>query len=175
VPAEEQSLSVLTIGHSRHPIDELLGILRQHGVEVLVDVRSQPYSRFSPQFSRRALEQAVTEASIRYLFMGDSLGGRPEPRDCYDAEGKVDYDRVEEQVFYQRGIERLLERIARSRVCILCAEEDPRHCHRHLLVARTLVRRGVEVMHVRGTGALEAEADLCANDLDRQLALFTKA
>jgi len=95
----------LTIGHSKHPIEKFLTLLRQHDVEVLVDVRSQPFSRFSPQFSRKASERAVTEASIRYLFMGDSLGGRPEPRECYDADGKVDYDRVEEQEFYQRGIE----------------------------------------------------------------------
>jgi uncharacterized protein (DUF488 family) len=92
----------------------------------------------------------VTEASIRYLFMGDLLGGRPEPRECYDAEGKVDYDRVEAQEFYQRGIERLLDGITRFHVCIMCAEEDPSHCHRRLLITRTLVRpRGRGAAHSR--------------------------
>jgi uncharacterized protein (DUF488 family) len=166
-----QAPSVLTIGHSKHSLDRFLGLLRQHEVEVLVDARSQPVSRFSPQFSRKALERAVAAASIGYLFMGDALGGRPQPRACYGADGKVDYDRVEAQDFYLRGIEQLLEGIAQFRVCVLCAEEDPSHCHRRLLITRTLVRRGVAVSHIRGTGAIETEDELRARDNPRQLSL----
>jgi uncharacterized protein (DUF488 family) len=169
-----QALSVLTLGHSRHPLETFLGLLRQHEVGVLVDVRSQPFSRFSPQFSRTALERAVTDASIRYLFLGDALGGRPALRACYDASGKVDYDRVEAQVFYQRGIARLLDGIARFRVCLLCSEEDPSHCHRRLLLTRTLVRHGVDVRHIRGTGAIETEAEIRARSETRQLSLLRR-
>src|SRR5512140_2391880 len=124
-----RALSALTLGHSRHPLDKFLALLRQHEVDVLVDVRSHPFSRFSPHFSRKALEGAVTDASRRYLFLGDALGGRPQLRACYDDEGQIDYDRVEAQDFYQRGIERLRDGIARFRVCLLCSEEDPSHCH----------------------------------------------
>jgi uncharacterized protein (DUF488 family) len=173
--ASNPKLSVFTIGHSKHPIEKFLGLLREHGVEVLVDARSQPFSRFSPQFSRKALESAVTEVSIRYLFMGDSLGGRPAPRECYDADGKLDYDRVEAQEFYQRGIERLLDGIARFRVCIMCAEEDPSHCHRRLLVTRTLVRGGVEVRHIRRNGEVEDERELGARQQRGQLSLLADA
>jgi uncharacterized protein (DUF488 family) len=171
VEASNSKLSVFTIGHSKHRIEKFMDLLRQHGVEVLVDARSHPVSRFSPQFSRKALERAVTEAPIRYLFMGDQLGGRPAPRECYDADGQVDYDRVEAQEFYQRGIERLLDDIARSRVCILCAEEDPSRCHRRLLITRTLVRRGVEVLHLRGSGAVQPEAELEVEPPNAQLSL----
>lgn len=172
VSTPKPDLSVLTIGHSNHPIERFLGLLRQHGVEVLVDARSKPFSRFSPQFSRKALGRAVTEASIRYLFMGDILGGRPEARECYGADGKVDYDLVEAQEFYQRGIERLLDGIARFRVCILCAEEDPTRCHRRLLITRTLVRQGVDVVHIRGTGAVEIEAEIATRSRSGQLSLL---
>jgi len=163
---------VLTIGHSRHSIETFLALLRQHQVEVLVDARSQPFSRFSPHFSRKALERAATAASIHYLFMGDALGGRPAPRECYDADGNVDYDHVEQQAFYRDGIDRLLDGIARFRVCLLCAEEDPSRCHRRLLVSRTLVRHGVEVRHIRGTGLLEVEQGFPANREAMQLALL---
>jgi uncharacterized protein (DUF488 family) len=152
--------SVSTIGHSNHPADKFLRLLRLHGVELLADVRSHPFSRFSPHFSRKRLEQALGQASIGYLFLGDALGGRPKAAECYDAAGEVDYDRVEAQEFYRLGIERLLETLARSRVSLLCAEENPSRCHRRLLVARTLVRRGVEVSHIRGSGALEREEGL---------------
>jgi uncharacterized protein (DUF488 family) len=170
--AQPQAPSVLTIGHSNHPIAKFLGLLRQHDVGILVDARSRPFSRFSPQFSRRALESTVTGASIRYLFLGDLLGGRPKPRDCYDAGGNVDYDLVEAQEFYQRGIERLLDGIARFRVCILCAEENPSHCHRRLLITRTLLRRGVQVRHIRGNGTVETEDDLRARERGGQLTLL---
>jgi uncharacterized protein (DUF488 family) len=171
---QPQAPSVLTIGHSNHPIEKFLRLLREQGVQVLVDARSQPFSRFSPQFSRKALERVVTEASIRYLFMGDLLGGRPEPRECYDAEGNVDYDLVEAQEFYQRGIERLLDGIARFRVCILCAEEDPTRCHRRLLITRTLVRRRVDVRHIRGTGGVESEPEIEKRLRSGQLSLLAE-
>jgi uncharacterized protein (DUF488 family) len=163
--------SVLTIGHSNHSLDKFLGLLQQHDVEVVVDARSQPVSRFSPHFARKALERALADASIGYLFLGDALGGRPQARECYDAEGKVDYDRIAEQAFYQRGIEQLLDGIGRLRVCVLCAEEDPSHCHRRLLITRTLVQRGVEVRHIRGSGAVVTEDELSARDNPRQLSL----
>lgn len=171
-PDHKPNLSVLTIGHSKHPIEKFLGLLREQAVEVLVDARSQPFSRFSPQFSRKALERAVTEASIRYLFMGDSLGGRPDARECYDADGKVNYDLVEAQQFYHRGIEQLLDGVARFRVCLLCAEEDPSRCHRRLLISRTLVRRGVDVRHIRGTGAVQIEEELRTQSATGQLLLL---
>jgi uncharacterized protein (DUF488 family) len=154
---------MLTIGHSRHPIERFLELLREGEVEVLVDVRSQPVSRFSPHFSRKPLERAVTEAGMRYLFLGELLGGRPSAPECYDAEGKLDYDLVEAQPFFQRGIERLLEGEAKFRVCLLCAEENPASCHRRLLVSRALWRRAVSVSHLRGSGAVEREAGFDAS------------
>jgi len=164
--------SVLTVGHSNHSLDKFLGLLRGQGVALLVDVRSQPASRFSPHFARRALERAVTASAIGYVFLGDALGGRPRSRACYDAAGTVDYDRVAVQDFYRQGIAELLEHLARSRVCVLCSEEDPARCHRRLLITRTLVDHGVDVQHLRGTGALEAEAALRARGEPTQLSLL---
>ena len=166
--------SIFTIGHSRHPEGRFLGLLGQHRIEVLADVRSQPVSRFSPHFSRKALERALAGAGIRYLFLGDALGGRPKPRECYGDDGQVDYDRVEQQDFYQRGIERLLESAASSRVCVMCAEEDPARCHRRLLIARTLVRRGLEVRHIRKSGDLDLEEELRAEAGPAQLSLLVR-
>jgi len=164
--------SIFTIGHSRHPLEKLLELLRAQRIEVLVDVRSHPSSRFSPHFSRNALARAIEGASMRYLYLGDALGGRPRPRECYGADGQVDYDLVEQQDFYRRGIERLLDGAARFRVCIMCAEEDPARCHRRLLIARTLVRRGAEVRHHRGDGAVLLEEELRAGPGPTQLPLL---
>jgi hypothetical protein len=157
-----EPLVVLTAGHSNQALEDLIDRLRRHRVEAVVDARSQPYSRYSPHFGRESLERAVRRAAMQYLFMGDTLGGRPSDRACYNAEGKVQYDWVEEQEFYRKGIERLLSGIARYRVCLLCSEEDPIRCHRRLLVGRTLQRRGVFVQHIRREGGLESEEEVQA-------------
>ncbi len=163
--ADPRTRSIWTIGHSRHPIERLLALLREHGVEVLLDARSHPASRFSPQFARRPLERAVGDAGIRYVFLGQALGGRPADPAAYGADGKLDHDRVERLDVYQRGIDQLLDEAARGRVCVLCAEEDPARCHRRLLIGRTLVRRGVRVFHIRGSGAVEPETELGGGQL----------
>ena len=67
---------VFTIGHSNHPAEAFLGLLLRHGIEEVVDVRSLPHSRFNPQFNRKALRTALTEAGVGYVFMGAELGGR---------------------------------------------------------------------------------------------------
>lgn len=152
--------SVFTIGHSNGSLEHLIQLLCEHRVEVLVDTRSHPYSRFFPHFSRDSLKNAVRVAGFRYLYMGDSLGGRPTDRTCYDAEGKVLYDKIEEQEFYKRGIERVMDGIGRYRVCLLCSEEDPIKCHRRLLIVRTLRRRDVEPRHIRGDGRIETELEV---------------
>lgn len=154
---EDSHPVVFTIGHSNGPLANLIDLLQTYRVEVLVDTRSQPYSRVAPHFSRHSLERDLGTALIRYEFMGDRLGGRPAQTDCY-VDGKIDYDIVEAKPFYQEGIRDLIEVVTACRVCLLCSEEDPIRCHRRLLIARTLERFGIRVQHIRGDGSWESEA-----------------
>src|SRR5437764_13972930 len=94
---------VFSIGYGGRTFEELAALLEEHEIGCLVDVRSAPYSRFRPEFSKQALEAALQERGIRYVFLGDALGGRPDAPDCY-VDGKVDYARVREKEFYRRGI-----------------------------------------------------------------------
>lgn len=159
---------ILTVGHSNHPVDRFLGLLKRCEVQVLVDVRSHPYSRFAPHFDSRALKEAVTKASVKYLFLGKELGGRPEGAAFYDAEGYVLYWRVAESPLFLEGIQRLENGIQKFRVAIMCSEEDPTGCHRRLLVGRVLKSHGVRLDHIRGDGRLQPEADLEAAELGKQ-------
>ena len=68
---------IFTIGHGGRTLDEIVEQLRDKGVRFVVDVRSQPYSRYQPEFSRDALEKGLAGAGLRYIFMGNQLGGRP--------------------------------------------------------------------------------------------------
>jgi uncharacterized protein (DUF488 family) len=150
------AMTLYTIGHSNATLATFLNLLRQHAIELLADTRSQPYSRYSPQFSREALKQALAEAGITYVFLGAQLGGRPADRDFYLSNGKVDFARLAEAPCYLAGIERLLALAEEGRVAYLCSEADYKHCHRYWLITRTLVARNIAVQHILHSGALVA-------------------
>jgi uncharacterized protein (DUF488 family) len=152
--------TVLTVGHSNHPVDRLIELLRLHGVTLLVDVRSQPYSRFAHQFNRESLQPVVTNAELRYLFLGEELGGRQLGRITVLQERLAAYERLAEAPQFQRGLDQVLAEAATGTVALLCAEEDPTECHRRVWVARGLRERGAAVQHIRGDGRLDADEAL---------------
>ena len=156
---------VLTVGHSNHPLETFVSLLRQHGVTTLADVRSAPYSRFNPQFNRKALDAALQAQGIAYLFMGHALGGRPEDRSCYE-NGRVRYDRLAQTTFYRKGIDRVMETAEVERLALMCAEKEPLDCHRTLLVGRSLAERNVAVAHILADGTLETHDDTMDRLLD---------
>lgn len=170
--------TVYTIGHSAHSTERLAGLLREYRIDVVVDTRSAPYSRFAPQFDRELLQRSLAEAGIRYLFLGGELGGRPKAAEYYDAQGHVLYGRITSDRGFAAGIERLERGIAEFRVALLCGEEDPAHCHRRLLVGRVLAERGHELKHIRGDGRLQTDAEVAAESgkplVNEQPALFAE-
>lgn len=145
---------VLTIGHSNHPLEAFVALLRRHDVAVVADVRSAPYSRFNPHFNRKALDVALNEHGIAYLFLGQALGGRPEDRACYE-DGRVRYDRVARTPLFREGLARVIEEARHRRVALMCAEKEPLACHRTILVGRRLAAEGVALAHILADGTLE--------------------
>ncbi|HNT75228.1 MAG TPA: DUF488 domain-containing protein [Anaerolineae bacterium] len=161
-------MQIYTIGHSDHSIEAFIELLHQHGITLLADVRSQPYSRWTPQFNREELAPALQKAGIAYQSMGDNLGGRPADRALYDpGEERPNYERLAETSTYQAGLARLLDLARGAQVAIMCSEGDFHHCHRHLLITQTLLARGVEVRHIQPDGATVA-----GEIIPKQLGLF---
>ena len=155
---------IFTIGHSNHPLEIFVDLLKKHRIDVVVDVRSQPHSRYTPHFDAPELKSALPKEGIKYLFMGKEIGGRPEGREFYDQDGRVLYDRLAESPVFMDGISRLERRIAQDRVALMCGEEDPTGCHRRLLIGRVLVDRGIDVCHIRGDGRLQTGAELAEEE-----------
>ena len=154
--------SFFTIGHSNHDFPAWLALLRQHSIEVVVDVRSSPYSKYVPQFDKELMQRSLEEAGIRYLFLGAELGGRPANPAYYDTKGRVLYSRLCDDVLFQAAIARLETGMERFRVALVCGEEDPAHCHRRLLIGRVLTERGHVMHHIRGDGSLESDEAVAA-------------
>lgn len=151
---------LFSVGHSNHDLDRFLSLLRDAGITAIADVRSQPYSRRLPHFSRPELERALREAGIAYAFLGDTLGGRPESPSLYDADGLVNYERVRGTAAFQQGLERLCQATEKFRVAMLCGEEDPLDCHRGLMITPALAERGVQPGHVRKEDRIESTPEM---------------
>jgi uncharacterized protein (DUF488 family) len=152
--------TIYTIGHSNHQMDRFLALLCQHGVQVVADVRSSPYSRHVPQANRETLARALQAAGITYHWFGDRLGGRP-------AGTIADYDQLRDSLAFRQGIADLLALAGGQRTAIMCAEGDHRQCHRHRLITPALRDEGVQVLHIQPNGALVDE-----DKQPRQLTLF---
>lgn len=147
---------IYTIGHGCRKIEDFLVLLQRYRIKYLVDIRSRPYSRFNPQFNQHSLKSVLEENSITYVFMGDTLGGRPADVSCYNNHGKVDYDVVKQKDFFIKGINRL--RTASDKdICIalMCSESKPQDCHRSRLVGNALVAGGVTLAHIDETGIIK--------------------
>jgi len=150
---------IFTIGHSNHTPEKLASLLRANGVEVVLDVRSAPYSKFSPQFNRERLPAVLRP--MRYAFMGDTLGGRPEGNEFYDEAGHVLYGPLSRSSSFLRGLEQVERNAQKYRIALLCSEADPSSCHRFLLISRTLRSRGFDpgqIRHILGDGSSRGEA-----------------
>ncbi len=150
---------VFTIGHSNQTLEQFIALLKQHGITALADVRSKPYSKYVPHFSRDALKPAMEAAGIAYVFMGAELGARPDDPDCY-IDSKVSYEKLAQRPVFSEGIRRLQEGRRKFRISLMCAEKDPANCHRAHLVASALSGQGVAVLHIHADGHLESHAEL---------------
>ncbi len=149
---------LFTIGHSSHEIGTFLDLLERHGITLLADVRSSPYSRFNPQFNQETLTAALQSRGIEYAFLGRELGARREERECYVGQ-QVRYDRVARLPVFQQGLDFLRQAAAQGRVALVCAEKDPLTCHRTILVCRNLRKDDIAISHILEDGTVETNAE----------------
>lgn len=150
---------LFTIGHSNQGMSELLGVLIRHDIHMVCDVRSRPGSFRFPQFNREPLMAQLAAAKIMYQFFGDQFGGRPSDSRYYLPDGLVDYAARRKAPDFLEAMDRLVGLVQSQNVVLMCAEEDPLHCHRFLLICPALVQRGIVPSHLRRGAALESQGD----------------
>jgi uncharacterized protein (DUF488 family) len=149
---------VFTVGHSNWSLERLLGLLKQHSITAIADVRSHPHSRVNPQFNRDNLARSLRLCGLRYVFLGKELGARVSDPSCY-RDGKVQYDIVARTANFKSGIGRVLNGAVKYKIALLCAEKEPLACHRAILVGRHLRELNVGVQHILEDGSVEDHDD----------------
>ncbi len=152
------SQPLYTIGHSNHPVERFIELLRQHQIESVVDVRSHPYSQYCAQFNRESLDTTLDAAGIRYAFFGNELGARTEDGACYQA-GRVVYSRLAETQAFRAGLSGLRTTMNARRVVLMCSEKDPLTCHRMILICRQIRAETDLVRHILESGEIETQSE----------------
>ena len=149
---------IYTIGHSNHKIEAFIQLLKQHGITAVCDVRSTPYSKYTPQFNYESLKQELKKTSIEYVFLGTELGPRSEDPACY-LNGKVQYNLLAKTSAFKEGLARVKKGVETYAMALMCAEKDPVVCHRTILVCRQLKRMDIDINHILDDGRLESNRD----------------
>lgn len=166
------SPEIWTIGHSNHSQERFIELLVENEIEFLVDVRSFPYSRYADHFNREELESTLRKAGVRYVFMGEELGGRPSDDSHFDADGHALYGLMAAQATFEQGISRVLEGASQGRLVIMCSCRQPDECHRRLLVGKVLTERGAKLQHILPSGEIKPENEVL---IFSQTSLFGEA
>jgi uncharacterized protein (DUF488 family) len=151
--------TVHTIGHGTAAFATVAQVLARHGVATIVDVRSQPYSRHAPEFSRPILDGLAAASGFGYRWMGDALGGRPADPALLRADGSLDDEALRRSPRARAALVDLAALAAGGSVALLCAEEMPEHCHRARVLAPALEAMGMTVIHLLHDGTARLHQD----------------
>jgi uncharacterized protein (DUF488 family) len=150
--------TLFSIGHGNKPFDQFLKELDAEGIQFLLDVRSKPYSKWNPQYNREELQQALKEHGITYVFVGDTLGGLPIDRTCYDSDGKVIYEVIKKKKFFKDGMKRLLTANKKQvPLALMCSESNPAQCHRSKLIGQELLTHKISIKHIVGEDKIKPQ------------------
>lgn len=154
-----------TIGHSNHTFANFIKLLQLYDIEYVIDVRSSPFSNYTPQFNKKELENKLNDSNISYLYLGNKVGGRYNDSKLLSKNGIVDYNKVRRTKVFEGGIQKIIELIEKGKIItLMCSEKEPFDCHRFVLVSYSLSRSGIDVIHILENGNI-----ITNNELENKL------
>lgn len=169
-----------TIGHSQHSINYFASLLKKYNIDYLLDVRSTPYSKYAEQYNKENISRYMNFSEIKYSFMGKYFGARPQDKALYNSEGYLDFEKVRESTFFNRGVKNVILGLNQGhKIALMCTEKEPIDCHRAILVARAFELQGINAKHILADGSVMTQQQLNEQLLQRyfpdrrQLTLFS--
>ncbi len=158
---------IYTIGHSTHNIDYFLKLLNSHSISCLVDVRSIPYSKYTPQFNMSEIKIFSNINKIYYIFMGNEFGARRKDKELYSDEGYLDFEKVSRSSLFISGMDRVKTGLEKGfNIALMCKERDPIDCHRNILVTREFHKQNYKVNNILEDGKIQNQEHIEKRLLD---------
>lgn len=144
-----QHTTIYSIGHGNKDIEEFIAELKAFSIQYLLDIRSKPFSKWSPQYNKSELQSDLERNNIKYVFLGDTLGGLPDDRSCYNSDGKVVYELIKDKDFFKSSLQRLVTANEKKiKIAIMCSESKPEECHRSKLIGEELFKKNISIKHI---------------------------
>lgn len=154
-------IDIYTIGHSNYSMERFVEMLRQFNIDVVVDIRGTPYSKYNTQYNKEALHNTLKELGFRYIYMGREFAAQRDNKIIYTWEGYSDFEKVVNEPSFIEGVERLKKGLAKGyTIVLLGAKQDPANCHRFALVGRDLYKRGLNVKHIEDDLTISSQIQL---------------
>lgn len=155
------SIPVYTIGYTAFPeLPCFFSEIQKNGIEVIIDVRSKPYSEHFPQFNRESMEETCSMREIYYRSYANEFGARKQDTASMYPR-YLSFPELAKQPAFDSGCEKIVRSVNAGFVmCLMCAETDPINCHRAIMIGKALKERGLEVRHILPNGALESQTQL---------------
>ncbi len=150
----------VTIGYGKRDMEQFIEILKRYKVNCIVDVRSSPYSKFSPDYNKGNLEVQFINNQISYKWLGHLIGGRSDDDLVFDKDGVIDYVKLVKTDPFVKGLALLEELILTSNVAIMCSEHNPLNCHRFLAISRELYKKQYIIAHITELNQYKSQANL---------------
>ena len=141
--------NIYTLGHSNLSLENFLKLLNFWNINCVIDVRSTPYSIYTPQFNKEALANALKEKGIIYLHFKEEFGARPTDKSMYE-KGQVVFEKMTGRAIFKKGVERLEKGISQGyRITLMCACGDPLSCHCFFMICKYLMeQRNFSISHI---------------------------
>lgn len=149
---------IFTIGYGNRSVNTFTNLLTQYGIVTLIDVRSNPRSRFNPSYNMKSLQIILQSIGIEYLYMGAILGGKPKDQNLYK-NGKLDYETVNSLSTYKAALNQVIELAEYRSVCLCCCELNPNNCHRKNLIADSLSKSNIIINHINERGLISPHSN----------------
>lgn len=173
---------IYTIGYSGFSIKDFMDTLKQRGIQLIVDVRSSPYSLRYTDFNKEKLQVRLSQSNVYYRNYAEEFGARQKDRALYTREGYLDFSLHYKTMGFQNGVNKLIKTIEKGYIfALMCAEKDPINCHRAIMVSRYFSKLGYMVTHIEPNGVEETQEDLDFRLLEKffpdrnQLSLFAES
>ncbi|GLU57302.1 DUF488 domain-containing protein [Dyadobacter frigoris] len=153
--------TLFTVGHSSHPPDYFLELLREYKITCLIDVRSVAASAYNPQYNKEPLAAFLNKNGIQYLHFSKEFGARHTEPELLDENGKVDFEKVRNSDSFKEGVQRLIQGLDKGFIIsLMCSEAEPLDCHRFSMVSVALSNAGFEINHILKDKSLATNAQL---------------
>ncbi|MDR3223324.1 MAG: DUF488 domain-containing protein [Methanobrevibacter sp.] len=154
--------TIFSIGHSAHDINVFIKLLKKNKINKILDVRSVPFSKHTPQFNRESIKSKLKNEDIEYKFMGDVFGARQKDESLYSPEGFLDFDKVRETNKFKDAVDNIIiNEINKGKsISLMCSEKNPIDCHRTILVGRAFDNKKVKVEHILTDGTTISQKEI---------------